>query len=101
MAEDMEAMLRNSLDAVDRGRRWAILGVVSLFAALAIALAALSAAAAQRGPAASAPGLKAIFAATVTNMVFVACCTAVVVFQITRAVRVILRSIDLSKNNDL
>ena len=99
MAEDMEAMLRNSLDAVDRGRRWAILGVVALFAALAIALAALSAIAAQKGPSANAAALKATFTASVTIMLFVACCTAIVMFQISRAVRAILRSIDLSKGD--
>jgi hypothetical protein len=100
MTEDMEAILRNSLDAVDRGRRWAILGVIALFAATAVALGALSATAAKSGSVANAAGLKAIFTASVMNMLFVAGCTAIVMFQISRATKAVLRSIELSRGDD-
>ena len=53
MADEQEAALRNSLDAVDRGRRWAMLGVGALFVATVLALGALIAtAAANQGPSA-------------------------------------------------
>ena len=38
MSEDMEKILRNALDTVDRGRRWATLGVAALFVAMVLLL---------------------------------------------------------------
>ena len=37
MADEHDAVLRNSLDAVDRGRRWAMLGLGALFVATLLA----------------------------------------------------------------
>ena len=40
MSDDLERILRNSLDAVDRGKRWATLGVAALFVATLILMLA-------------------------------------------------------------
>ena len=41
MADEHDHVLRNALDAVDRGRRWAMLGVGALFGATILALGAV------------------------------------------------------------
>jgi hypothetical protein len=41
MADEQDSVLRNSLDAVDRGRRWAMLGFGALFVATILALGAV------------------------------------------------------------
>ena len=99
MSDDLEIVLRKSLDAVDRGRRWAILGVVALFLATAIALAALSALGASnsRGAASAAPPFKALFTSTATEMLFVGCCTIAVMFHVSRLAKAILRAIELRR----
>jgi len=101
MADDMEAMLRNSLNAVDRGRRWAVLGVAALFFATVLALAwVLSIAQANAAPPGPQLGaFKVLFAAGVAQMLLLACCTAIVMFHVSRVGRTILRSIELSKGN--
>jgi hypothetical protein len=97
MADDMEAILRNSLDAVDRGRRWAIAGVVALFVGTAIAAAALfgSVAAARRDEAGL---LKVLFVATATQMLFAASCTVVVMFHVSRTTKAVLRALELRQH---
>jgi hypothetical protein len=101
MTDDMEAMLRNSLKAVDRGRRWAVLGVAALFVATVVALWAILATA--QASAAPPPGqygaFKVLFAGAIAQMLLVACCTGIVMFHISRVARAILRSIELSKRN--
>ena len=97
MSDDLEKVLRNSLDAVERGRKVTLFGVVALFFAITIALAVLfqGAAGAAAGP--SAFPLKAIYVAASAQMLFVACCTGIVTWQIWRAARMILRAIDVPK----
>ena len=76
MTDNLDPVVRNSLDAIDRGRRWATFGVIALFVATAIAVAALFGAAATRQSSAQGTAiLKALFVATATQMLFVACCT--------------------------
>lgn len=97
MADNPDIILRNSLDAVDRGRRWAILGIVALFVATAISIAGLFGRAAVRFSDAQ-PGiqiLKILFVSTSTQMLFVACCTAVVMFHVTRTTKAVLRALDI------
>jgi zinc transporter ZupT len=95
MSDENEMILRNALDAVDRGRRWALVGVVALFTAMAIALAAMMAVAAHTGSAsADALLLKTVYVAAAAQMLFVACCTAAVMFQFTRLTKSILRALD-------
>jgi uncharacterized membrane protein len=97
----MEAMLRNSLNAVDRGRRWAVIGVVALFAATVLALwAILATAQASRAPSAEFLGaFKTLFVGAIAQMLLVACCTTILKFHVSRVARAILRSIELSKGD--
>ena len=101
MSDSMEALLRNSLDAIDRGRRWAMVGLAALFVATAIALAALMAIAAHTGSTSSdALMLKALYVASAAEMLLVACCTALVMFHVTRTARAILRAVELTGKRD-
>jgi hypothetical protein len=98
MADDPDAMLRNALDAVDRGRRLALFGVVALFIAMAIGLAALMTVAAHApGSSTDALMLKTLYVATAVQMLFTACCTAAIMFQFTRMTKSILRAIEIAK----
>jgi len=98
--DNQDAVLRNSLDAVDRGRRWAIFGVLALFAATAIAVARLFGMAAARQGSSEGTGiLKVLFIATATQMLFVACCTVVVMFHVTRTTKAVLRAIDVRRDD--
>ena len=101
MADDMEAMLRNSLNAVDRGRRWAVLGVITLFIATVLAVGwVLSIAYANAAPPQPDLGaFRVLFAGVIAQLLLVACCTAIVMFHISRVGRTILKSIELSKGN--
>jgi uncharacterized membrane protein len=101
MADDMEAMLRNSLNAVDRGRRWAVLGVVALFVAIVLALGAVlaTAQASAAPPAGQLGAFKVLFVAAIAQMLLVACCTCIVMFHVSRVARTILRSMELSKGD--
>ena len=96
MPQDMDAMLRNSLDAVDRGRRWTLLGIAVMFFGVTIALAALFGAGARNAPSENAPPLKAMWVGAAAQMLFVACCTAVVMFHVTRMTKAMLRAIELA-----
>ena len=95
MAESSETLLRNSLDAVDRGRRWAVLGVVALFVGTAIGVASLFATAAAARGASDAGVSKALFVATTTQMLFTGICAVVVMFHVSRTTKAVLRAVDL------
>jgi len=98
MADSSETLLRNSLDAVDRGRRWAVFGVVALFVATAISVASLFAIAAARHASVSDPRmLKAMWVATSTEILFTGCCTVVVMFHVSRTTKAMLRALDLHR----
>lgn len=101
MTDDMEAILRNSLNAVDRGRRWAVLGVVALFIATVLAVGwVLWVAYGNAAPPKPEIGaFRVLFAGVITQMLLVACCTAIVMFHISRVGRTILRSIELSSGS--
>jgi hypothetical protein len=95
MSDDNEKILRNALDAVDRGRRWALVGLAALFIAMAIALAAMRAVASHTGSASSdAFMLKTLYVASAAQMLFVACCTAAVMFQFTRMMKSIVHALE-------
>ena len=98
--EQRETVLRNALDAVDRGRRWAMLGVGALFAATVLALGTLLAtAAANLGPSHDVALFKVLFAAAIAQMLLVACCTALLMFHVTRMTKGILQRIDLATHD--
>jgi hypothetical protein len=97
MTNDQETMLRNSLDAVDRGRRWVILGVAALFVATLLALGTVIWTAAQyRAPTQENLGaFNVLFVAALAQMLLTACCATVVVFHVSRMARAILRRIEM------
>jgi uroporphyrinogen-III synthase len=97
MADSSETTLRNALDAVDRGRRWATMGIAALFLVTAIAVAALfaSAAAAARSASSDTGVMKVIFVGSSTTMLFTACCAVVVMLHISRTTKTLLRAFDL------
>jgi nitrate reductase gamma subunit len=92
MSQDMETILRNSLDAVDRGRRWAMLGVAALFVATLFMLVVVFHVR-TIGEGAS----KLLFLVFAAHILFVACCTAVVMLHITRMTKTVLRALDLKQ----
>jgi hypothetical protein len=96
MADEHDAVLRNSLDAVDRGRRWAMLGVGALFVATVLTLGSLIAtAAANQSPSPDVRVFKVLFVATLAEMLLTVSCTAIVMFHVTRMTKAVLRRIDL------
>lgn len=98
MADEYDHVLRNALDAVDRGRRWAMLGVGALFVATILALGAVVWTASQLGAPAPAfwGAVRLMLVAVIAEMLLMACCTAIVMFHVTRMATAILRRIDLS-----
>lgn len=98
MADEHDNALRNSLDAVDRGRRWAMLGFGALLAATILALGAVF----WTGSRLAAPpqpfwgALNIMWAAFIAETLLIACCTAIVMFHVTRMTHAVLRRIDLS-----
>jgi|SRR5262245_25591069 len=97
MADSSESTLRNALDAVDRGRRWASIGIAALFLVTAISVAALfgSAAAAARNASSDTGLMKVVFVGSSTTMLFTACCAVVVMFHVSRTTKTLLRAIDI------
>jgi hypothetical protein len=96
MAEEHDDMLRNALDAVARGRRWAVLGVGALFGATILALGAVV----WTGSRVAAPPeafwgiLNVMWVAFIAETLLIACCTAIVMVHVTRVATAILRRID-------
>jgi hypothetical protein len=90
--------LRNSLDAVDRGRRWAMLGFAALFVVTILALGAVFWTTSQLAapPSAFWGALNIMWAAFIAETLLMACCTAIVMFHVTRMTKAIIRRIDLS-----
>ena len=95
MSRDPNNVLQDSLDAVDRFRTRVAVGLVVLFVAIVFTLGRLMAtAAASTGG--NAGQIKILFASVTAQMMFVALCTVVIAFQITRMTKAILRAIELS-----
>ena len=97
MTDEHDDVLRNALDAVDRGRRWAMLGLGALFGATILALGAVvwtgSQVAAPPQPFWGIVNLMGV--AFIAETMLMACCTAIVMFHVTRMTKAILRRIDM------
>ena len=97
MTDEHDHVLRNALDAVDRGRRWAMLGLGALFGATILALGAVV----WTGSQVAAPPqplwgiVKLMWVAFIAQTLLMACCTAIVMFHVTRMTKAILRRIDM------
>jgi hypothetical protein len=94
MSQEPEAILRKSLDAVDRFRTRAIAGLVFLFVTTLLALGSLMGAASRASG--SAGQAKILFTSVAAQMIFVALCTVLVSVQISRMTRTILKAIELT-----
>jgi len=96
MADENDHVLRNALDAVDRGRKWAMLGLCALFGATILTLLAV----AWTGSRVAAPPqpfwgiLNLMWVAFIAETLLMACCTAIVMLHVTRMAKAILRRID-------
>ena len=101
MAEEYDAVLRNSLDAVDRGRRWAMLGLGALFVATVLALGTIIWTASRfKAPSNDFLGaFNVLFVAAMAEMLLIACCAAIVMFHVTRMTKAVLRRIDLFRRD--
>jgi len=95
--EHQEAILRKSLDAVDRGRRWTMLGIGAVFAAMVLAIGEFLYTAQQsRAPAPENYGVVNMFlVAVIGQMLLTAICTAILMFHGARMTRAILQRIEL------
>ena len=98
MSRDPNTVLQASLDAVDRFRTRVIAGIVVLFVAILFTLGWLMATAAAR-TGTNAGQTKLLFTSVTAQMIFVAVCTVVIAFQITRMTKAILRAIELSSRD--
>src|SRR5262249_3315741 len=96
MADEHDDVISNALDAVDRGRRWAMLGPGALFGATILALGAVV----WTGSQVAAPPqpfwgiLNLMWVAFIAETLLMACCTAIVMLHVTRMAKAILRRID-------
>ena len=99
--EQQEAVLRKSLDAVDRGRRWAVLGVGAVFVATVLALGwFLWTAQQSRAPAPEFYGaVKMFLVGVIAQMLLTGCCTAILVFHAARMTRAVLQRIALIRRD--
>ncbi|HEX5109393.1 MAG TPA: hypothetical protein VFV95_13140 [Vicinamibacterales bacterium] len=113
MADNNEPTLRNALDAVSRSRKWALVGITSLFFVIAIALAVLSMMvvipSTQQGVAIDAPSdepgvvinrlmpMKVLWLTLAAQLCFVACGTIAVILHTSRMTRAVLRAIQAVK----
>lgn len=99
MSEDMDMVLRSSLDAVDQSRRWAIILIAALLIAAAAALAAFIATVAAATNAPVGLALQALCVASGAQMLLVAYCTAWSHVHVRRMTRTVLRAVELSSRS--
>ena len=93
MADDLEHLVRQSLDAVDRSKRWATIIAGVLFLVVLIALGALMAASVRVDDAGR---TKQLFVAVGAQLIFVALCTSLLAFHVTRMTKAVLRAVELA-----
>ena len=114
--DNMEPMLRNALDSVNMARRWRLIGITVLFFAATVTLALLFSLSRSVMPPGD-PGigtatlpdvaraarenrlpLKALYVASVIQMIMIAGGTAAVILHVSRMTRVILRAIESARS---
>ena len=93
MADDLEALVRKSLDTVDRSRRIAAVTTAIVFVLFVLALGFLFAHA-RIGDDAGAS--KVLWVASVAQMAFVGLCAALLAGHVTRMTKAVLRAIELA-----
>ncbi|HUA00417.1 MAG TPA: hypothetical protein VMB02_08805 [Candidatus Aquilonibacter sp.] len=95
MAEDMETILRKSLDAVDRSQRWQVAGLVFFLLFLLIHLSAFITIT-HEGHDVQAASARAVAMGIFSVVLTVAACTFGITFFISRMTKRILKAIELS-----
>ena len=91
MADDLEHLVRQSLNAVDRSRRWAAVATAVLVVVILFALGALMAAARVDDAGRS----KLLFVSVAAQMIFVGLCTSLLAYHVTRMTTAVLRAVEL------
>lgn len=113
MADSNEPTVRNALDAVNRSRTWALVGITSLFFVIVIALTVLSMMvvipSSQQGITVDTPSgepsialtrlmpMNVLWLTLAVQLFFVACGTIAVILHVSRMTRSILRAIESVK----
>jgi len=121
VADNNEPTLRNALDAVNTSRKWALLGIGSMFFAVALLLFMLFMMlqpAVQQGVTVDTPTgavrvdaptgtpsvaitrlmpLKVLWLSSAIQLFFVACATAVLMLHMSRMTRAVLRAIESTR----
>lgn len=92
MADDLETLVRKSLDTVDRSRRIAALITAVVLVLFVLTLGFLFAHARIGDAGAS----KVLWVASAAQMAFVGLCTALLAGHVTRMTKAVLRAIELS-----
>ena len=93
MADDLETLVRKSLDTVDRSRRIAALTTGVVLVVFVVTLGFLFAHARIGNDAGAS---KVLWVASAAQMAFVGLCTALLAGHVTRMTKAILRAIELS-----
>ena len=110
MADNNEPTLQNALDALNRSRRWAIVGIASLFFLIVIALTVLSMMvvipSSQQGISVDVPSgepsvavnrlmpMNVLWLTLAVQLFFVVCGTVAVILHVSRMTRSVLRAIE-------
>jgi hypothetical protein len=94
MADDLEALVRQSLDTVDRSRRYAAIVAAVVFILLVLTLGFLFA---HARVGADAGAAKVLWVTAVAQMAFVGLCAALVAGHVTRMTKAVLRAIELAQ----
>lgn len=97
MADELEALVRKSLDAVDRSRRYAAIATAVVFTLFVLTLGFLFAHA-RVGPDAGAS--KVLWVASVAQMAFVGLCSALLAGHVTRMTKAVLRAVELASRKN-
>ena len=92
MVDDLEHLVRQSLDAVDRSKRWSAIATGVLFLVILFALGALMASARVDDAGRS----KQLLVVVAAQMIFVGLCTSLLAFHVTRMAKTVLRAIELT-----
>jgi len=95
MTEEMETILRRSLDAVDRSQRWQMTGLVIFLLLVLLHLFAFMAAV-HGGHGAEGASSRAIGMGIFSVLLMVVACTFGITFFISRMTKRILKAIELS-----
>ena len=91
MPDDLEILVRKSLDVVDRSRRFAAISASVVFVVFVLTLGFLFAHARVGDPGAA----KVLWVASAAQMAFVGLCTALSASHVTRMTKAVLRAIEL------